>query len=545
MMDWNTDIMMNVIQFLNVRDCSMLSQTASRYFYLVRQYQTFRGPELVACASHDPAIKTRQATAQEVCRDAVSKIQTTPNLAMAFTTSKVESLGIKIPSLLPKDVVIMETVAEAIQSSGIDQQGSVECKSHASLMLASLPHATIYPFCFEGAALDTSEEGDVAQCFNEMSSREEWKVFLVNVAGSVSGAENFVTKLQSRFPEATILGGFCLHGAISMPAGTFTKEMLAEYTTSRLLQLYRSLGGAESLTGITKGDLIDIVYGLDQIRKYRLLEIDEGVFGIALAGQVPFRSVVSRGVSSLIHKGPPQASTTYFVESADIVHPSDDAYMFRGEGPPSYHLIKTIRNQEDGKLYSPIELMVKYGKTDMVGVRRENDDGFELQMPHPVSLNINGFLFFCDGHVPNERPLVGANIDLFALDGEACCSDVDRKMKLLEEETASERVLGAIMISCSGRGPMPGGIINEEMGDAKRFAKVFPNVPCLGFYANGEIGPMALAGRRSIFQTGSACVQGFTAVFALFIVPTIDLGVFELDDSVESVRTFLMNELQG
>ena len=41
-----------------------------------------------------------------------------------------------------------------------------------------------------------------------------------------------------------------------------------------------------------------------------------------------------------------------------------------------------------------------------------------------------------------------------------------------------------------------------------RFAKAFPDVPCLGFYANGEFGPLALAGNENVFQTGRAMHQG-------------------------------------
>jgi GMC oxidoreductase len=48
-------------------------------------------------------------------------------------------------------------------------------------------------------------------------------------------------------------------------------------------------------------------------------------------------------------------------------------------------------------------------------------------------------------------------------------------------------------------------LIPKDMFDARSFAKSFPNTPCLGFYAQGEIGPLALAARKSVFQTGKAC----------------------------------------
>mmetsp|Transcript_20928 Transcript_20928/g.47510 ORF Transcript_20928/g.47510 Transcript_20928/m.47510 type:complete len:124 (-) Transcript_20928:51-422(-) len=115
----------------------------------------------------------------------------------------------------------------------------------------------------------------------------------------------------------------------------------------------------------------------------------------------------------------------------------------------------------------------------------------------------------------------------------------------LQEQTRGEQILGAIMLSCNGWGPqdllsLPG----EAMADAARFAKVFPHVPCLGFYAGGEIGPMALAGRNNVFRTGRVAVQSFTAVFALFIVPVVNhVGSYHLDDSQENVLKFISDRL--
>ena len=81
------------------------------------------------------------------------------------------------------------------------------------------------------------------------------------------------------------------------------------------------------------------------------------------------------------------------------------------------------------------------------------------------------------------------------------------------------------------------------MMDATRFARAFPDVPCLGFYADGEIGPMALVGNRNVFRKGRAAVQGFTAVFCLFIVPVVKRREYELDDSPDAVHAFIKERL--
>jgi hypothetical protein len=138
-----------------------------------------------------------------------------------------------------------------------------------------------------------------------------------------------------------------------------------------------------------------------------------------------------------------------------------------------------------------------------------------------------------------EESLENANVDLLDLDGKACMDDMTNATRKLKEQTQGEKLLGAVMISCNGRGPTAGGLISEDMSDATRFAKAFPDVPCLGFYAGGEIGPEAKAGRESAFQAGKTALQGFTAVFALFIVPIIDFNGVDLDDCSENVEQFV------
>jgi small ligand-binding sensory domain FIST len=543
---WNADLLLSVISFLNVADASRLAATASRYYYLVRHYQKLRGPELVAATSHeDPIVESLRGVFLPLCQDAVSSIQSPPNLALSFSTP-ADLTNTDLPRALPANAVILEAVADSIQSAGVAGR-QVECKSRMSVMLASLPQAKIQPFCIRGADIDTSETGEMSELLTQLGT-EDWKVFIVYVAGNVDGAETFISRLQATFPEATIVGGFCLLGGISLPVEHVTKDTLMGESVAALSHRNSVLGGKLFKPGVSRLDMADIVYELICTRKYALAQIQQGVFGICLAGQVPFRSVVSRGVKSLIQGGEPQPSTGFFVEAADFVRPGDPAYIFRGDSPPPYHLIRRIRNMQPTGMdrknsYTPLELVTRFGKPDMIGIRRDDQDGFELKSHHAVSFNINSLVFFCGELDADEPNLVGANLDLYSLDGDVCCADVDRKMQRLKEETSDETILGAIMFSCNGRGPMPGSIIREEMGDAKRFAKVFPGVPCLGFYAYGEIGPMALAGRKSCFQTGNACVQGFTAVFALFIVPKIDMGAFKLNDSTENVRAFLTTEL--
>jgi hypothetical protein len=230
------------------------------------------------------------------------------------------------------------------------------------------------------------------------------------------------------------------------------------------------------------------------------------------------------------------------VEQAEYIVPTDESYLFTGVDRRPYHLIRRIRDNDTGKVYSAAEMVTRYGQSSFVGIRRVGDDGFSLRMPQPISLSVNAFLLISpENSTEDAQSLENAHFDLLDLDGQACMDDMDNAARKLVEQTQGEQILGAVMISCCGRGPVAGGLIPEDMSDATRFAKAFPNVPCLGFYAQGEIGPPALAGLESAFQKGKAELQGFTAVFALFIVPIIDLSGVQLNDCNENVEQFVTN----
>jgi small ligand-binding sensory domain FIST len=121
-------------------------------------------------------------------------------------------------------------------------------------------------------------------------------------------------------------------------------------------------------------------------------------------------------------------------------------------------------------------------------------------------------------------------------------------MEKLRQDTVDETILGALLITCYGRGPRPGQMIAEEMADAKRMAQAFPQVPFLGIYAGGEIGDMALAARESPFGKAKASIQGFTAVVALFLLPKANSGStmdVVVDDTKDTIDSFIRGKLYG
>lgn len=261
-----------------------------------------------------------------------------------------------------------------------------------------------------------------------------------------------------------------------------------------------------------------------------------------------------------------------YVVEAEYVRSGNSSNMFgRGEYTPSHHLIRTVQDRETLRTYTPSELFQKSGQFEFLGIRRPHEIGYKLDRLHPISEEVNLFVLVDTGNDDNNNRnadnfdiLVGANIDLYTLTGRACMDDMDITMRCLREQTCGKEILGAIMFSCNGRGPRV-GFSPECMMDAKIFHRYFPSVPCLGFYACGEIGPIALACSRTYPDTasrtndsnnlknntnvfsnhGNACVQGFTAVFALFIVPTRDPNKIEfLDDCEDTIEEFIRKRLQ-
>lgn len=147
------------------------------------------------------------------------------------------------------------------------------------------------------------------------------------------------------------------------------------------------------------------------------------------------------------------------------------------------------------------------------------------------------------------KPRPGSRLALkfFELEAPACRADVEEKMRAVARELRerNQELLGSLLFSCNGRGPTRFLDLHGAAGgiDARAFTTAFPNTPVAGFYCMGEIGPQSIwsepppppvesgAGSSptslgapqvaalAASQTGSAALQGFTAVFGVLCVP--------------------------
>merc|ERR1712232_1178920 len=310
--------------------------------------------------------------------------------------------------------------------------------------------------------------------------------------------------MQQTLPNTAIVGGICSAGYVSKKStgGIKTKEELSQMTTRQLKNLNRSLGGDDTQNFVEKSELVDHVYHkLDKKQQSgqassAITFCDDAVFGVILGGDAPVKSMVSRGVESVL-QGPVQPTSPFVVQTVELAEPGDDTYLFRGDNLKPMHMIQKIRNTETGKVLEAPEMIHQVAQTaDFIGLKRPGSDGFELHMMTPYCQMAQQFLIMTNGSQEEIQTLQDAEIDFFKLTGAACLADMDTTVSKLKEQTAGEKILGAVMYSCNGRGPQRGGLIAETMADATRFSNGFPNVPCLGFYAGGEIGPLALAGNE-------------------------------------------------
>lgn len=517
-------------------------------YYLTHQFRRILGPQL-STSSSSLAWESESRRPQDNYKHCLSQLSTKPNFALTFTGETGQDLLHHLNEVAPDGLVTLGATASGIQANCDDR---VEHDIDAALMLGNFPpdRTKMVPFNLSDCDASTLLETIAESTPDGETVKSYWKVFIVYVCGSgYYSADNFVSALQKNHPDAAIVGGICEAGHVSMEA---TKEYLTTKSTHELeaiLSLHGS--GSDDLSEELLDDdelLNKVLSAVQGKRKYFVDRVSDGIFGLAFGGDVPVRSIVSRGVKSITGGNvSPDEPSRWNVEEVDFTRPGDADYMFRGDPEmlKPTHVIRKVRDLETGKIVSPLTILanVSNRQPEFVGIRRPNTDGYELHALSPFSLQANSIVLMTDGSPEQEAPMQNANIDLFSLDAKSCLDHMDSTLEKLKSQTEDEVILGGVMFSCSGRGPEKRSMLREEMADAKLFNKHFPDVNLCGFYAGGEIGPMAMVGKQNIFQSGKAAVQGFTAVFALFIVPAVKPGAFHLDDSPENILSFVRASL--
>lgn len=579
----NSDLILHIAQYVPVVDAAAWVQASRRYYYLIHNMRRVLGPEMVASASSNPV------------KSALAQLRQCPNLALCCN-NLTSTFGEEVAGRLPPDAVVLGATSDDVQSC---IGGEVECSSPANMLLGNLgSEANVKPFDWQTQGSrpmqwDETMENEVIEKFPKS---EPYEVFIIYCCGEGTGVlEEFIQTIQSRHPNAALVGGICAAGYVSVEVDlpSMTPGMLRSKRVSVLKQMFRNLGGSEQFlaTLTEKQALVDQVYQLLRKRRYVLdPHIENGIFGVALSGNVPVRSVVSRGVKRLT---PPDLNLVIResrILGPYVTHDWQQHALFQRPNDqttltviPPFHAVDTIIDSDTRASWDLISFLAACNSrgegADFCGIRRKRssstgsdaddyEDAFELyglrlHSGNKIRIPAMNSAFVGSALPPSslqqlqeatraeEGSLDEAQIDFFALDGQACVEHVEATMEQLKKQTEHDKdnLLAAMMFSCNGRGPSPGFLIRESMADAKSFTRAFgSDVPCTGFYCGGEIGPLATASppnapAKNPFQRGKAALQGFTAVFALFIAPEVDLGNIQIDDSPEHVYEFIRKHL--
>ena len=99
----------------------------------------------------------------------------------------------------------------------------------------------------------------------------------------------------------------------------------------------------------------------------------------------------------------------------------------------------------------------------------------------------------------------GQTIQFHLRDHQSASADLEQMLKQTAAEVREPRGLGGLLFSCNGRGS---NLFPEPNHDAGLVQRYFPQTPLNGFFAAGEIGPVA----------GQNFIHGFTASLALMEV---------------------------
>ena len=162
-----------------------------------------------------------------------------------------------------------------------------------------------------------------------------------------------------------------------------------------------------------------------------------------------------------------------------------------------------------------------------LGIQRNEEDGFLLHPLTRQTFGLRGTVAVLPGENDDaDNCLVGSTLKLFGMNDRTVKADLMNMLDRLGKETeqSNEELMAALMFSCCARGPKLDASSDDAVHqDAFCFHQSFPKIPLLGFYANGEIGPMARGEvKDAAFQIGNATLQGYTAVFGVFIKPKVD-----------------------
>ena len=349
LLEFHSDVLLQLVGYLNVADAGRLAETCPRMYYLVHQYRLLKGPELVTAATYNPDTKSHRPIPELLKEEAIGRLQTPPNLVLAFGTPQSD-VAAHLLKYTPDDAVVVGSMTGAIQvTSG---SGNCEYQSRVALMYLSLPDATVTPFSIETstAATQLPFQQQLTALKQQLLEQEEIEqtspkaMILCAVGqGAASHCDRFVSEIQGALPSLQMVGGICHQGFIKKQKQKTTtsssfrsKEQLQAMSIRELSGLLRTLSTeqqqqAQRTSLVEKTELDDFLYHHLARPQHTLQTIQEGIFGVILGGAAPVRTMVSRGVESVTSELPgkvPQSTSPYVIQDTRLLRPGDEEYSY-------------------------------------------------------------------------------------------------------------------------------------------------------------------------------------------------------------------------
>lgn len=454
------DVVIAALDFLNAPDLASAS-AASRLLLLLAGVEQRRG-----------TVVTAVGTPSEVIATLTSQLQATPT--MGFVFGNVGESASILARRLPACCQVIGAASDELQAlvpkdkTTTLQHANARRSRQVAVLLGSFPNAVVQSFhvsttlCAQLSQSSGKASGLALLKANGLPTGD-WKTIVVTVSSNAmrsrADPERIINVFQQSNPEAAIIGGVA-------------------------------------------GDQV-LVHSRGKTRVE-----ESGIVGLALKGDVPLTALVSRGCVPLTPRYRARGARPVSSEDSD-----DDENML---------LIPELLNSE-GTAVPPFDTVVQAMQARMSAPAfsglRHGKGGYFLEGLSRERFPSSGGILLNRGTL-SEAQATDVDVRFFALDAAACRTDLRQMLSHVRDqsEEREEQTIGAVMFTCGGRSE---GFFHEEFVDAKEFQAVFPSVPCVGFWAGGEIGPQALAeaSPEEATRTGRAALQGFTAVFGIFRAP--------------------------
>ena len=479
-----------------------------------------------------------------------SRLQSPPNVLICMTAggcdtaASMESLRETISSELPSTMSVLISDNSHVQHGGACvSKTKAKTKLKAVCLLGSFPEATAASFVISNEtfahSLEGLEEGDAVTAINSMlasagglllsgdaagAEAEEWKVVIVTARPDEDGGwcEIFLRLLQRRFPEAAIIGGVATSGHhATLNSGVFTSSTTKANRDS--IALLCLGGNCPVRSVVTRG--VEPMGCAWAVREAEWLDdYNESVdpwdgHKLCLLAKLQPAAAAAAAAANIAHA----EGTEPLQDAKDVLRSvapggAQQAIMMghRFAAPPAAPAAPAVAAKSEGN-------------------RQEDEEDGSFVLSGVGSSSVH------DGKIvlvlPDGGTRLPSHVQFFKMSKEACTADLQHQLRSVHAQAARQRqkVMGGIMFTCSARGPQKGGLASAAMMDATVFQAVFgPATPLVGTYCNGEIGPvaraagsgepggaaMACTSPRTLYRSGGVALQGFTAVFGIFCLPT-------------------------